>query len=145
MRLITVAAFSLLIALAILSCEKAENPLTEESEIPMAPSANNSGALPHDGGCVAYCARAIVYMYVGEPGKEVAVDDPNFQEADWAPLDVDGDGSPESCHKENMCLKLPPGDCPEVDGDGDGIPDRCVLAGDGLGFWCRLMHGKDTH
>jgi hypothetical protein len=46
---------------------------------------------------------------------------------------------------EATCHKWSAPDCPEVDEDGDGEYDRCALPEDGLGFWCRLMHGEDTH
>jgi len=110
------------------------------------------GGAPHDGGCASYCARAVVYMFVPN-GKgtdvEVPVGDENFDEGDWVALDSDGDGKVETCIREldpdgQMCIKWV-GGCPEVDEDGDGVADRCVQPGDGLGFWCRLQHGQDTH
>ena len=97
-------------------------------------SANNSGDLPHDGGCAAYCARAVIHIQ----------DDGGA----WLPLDDDKDGKVETCLRElvggQQCIKNA-GACPEADGDGDGVMDRCVLPKDDMGFWCRLMHGSDTH
>lgn len=154
MKRIIVAASLFVMALAIFSCDNAQDPLGNETLMaPGAPGEGNNGALPHDGACVAYCARAIIHEFacphLDEDGKplhsEVPMGDPDFHEDDWQPVDVDGDGKIETCLREYMCHKWSPGDCPEFDGDGDGVYDRCVQPGDGWGFWCRLMHGKNTH
>jgi hypothetical protein len=95
---------------------------------------------PHDAGCAAYCARAIVHELV--EGDEI--------DGIWAPVDDDGDGKVEKCLRElvngtTMCIKSERGVCPEWLDDPDYPHGRCVLKGDGWGFWCRLMHGEDTH
>ena len=108
------------------------------------PSVNEQGfvMLPdevhgHDAACASVCARALVYV-----PDETGV---------WVPVDADGDGKIEICTREfgpeGTCLTWEPGSmgCPEVDGDGDGVYDRCALPEDGLGFWCKLMYGPDTH
>ena len=92
----------------------------------------------HDAGCAAYCARAIIYEDFDGDGE-------------WVPLDDDGDGKVELCTREfgaqGTCLTWEGPDflCPEIDVDGDGVADRCALPEDGLGFWCKLMYGPDTH
>jgi hypothetical protein len=101
----------------------------------------DKGSLPHDGGCVSYCARAVVHVLQGGDW---------WDEDNWIPLDADGDGKLETCLREvpsgtQMCHKMGPPGCPEIDEDGDGVYERCVLPKDGVGFWCRLMNGKDTH
>ena len=110
--------------------------------------AKQGAGLPHPGGCAAYCAKSIVHVYVGD-GEPLPMNDPGFDENDWVPADLDDDGKVETCLKETSCIRL--GGCPESDGDGDGINDRCALPQDawpgvgGVYYWCRLMHGKNTH
>jgi len=145
MKRIMITASLFIIALVFFSYSNASGPTEQARGISLA-SGGNNGALPHDGRCVSYCARSIVYSL--KPGAtEVSIKDPAFNEADWEPCDANGDGKIETCLKENMCQKWAPGSdgCPEVDSDGDGVFDRCVLPGDGLGFWCRLMNGQNTH
>ena len=112
--------------------------------------AKQGAGLPHPGGCAAYCARSVVYKYVGP--HPASLKDPLLadleNEAYWEPADLDGDGKLETCLQETACIRL--GGCPESDGDGDGENDRCALPqdawpGDGLYFWCRLMHGPNTY
>lgn len=104
-----------------------------------------NGDLPHDGGCASYCARAVIY-----------IEDENG----WVPFDYNENGVVETCLREVdsagvtdpteddvMCHKMAGGMCPEVASDS-GQPeafDRCAAPSDNMGFWCRLMHGKDTH
>ncbi len=128
-----------------------EEPLTTEDESIL--SAPKSASLPHDGGCVSYCARSELQVWNG---------------AEWEPFDFNGDGKIQSCHKEingflvggepyyeGQCHKavdpitgVPA--CPEYDG-------RCILTTDYVLYGgpvsgpeqgdvaCVLQHGKDTH
>ncbi len=91
----------------------------------------------HDAGCAAYCARAVIHI------KDAS--------GNWVPWDDDGDGKVEKCLRELtpdehiMCIKAARGICPEIDADEDGWHERCVLPKDEMGFWCKLIHGPDTH
>jgi hypothetical protein len=93
--------------------------------------ADKPPGVPHEGGCVAYCARAVLYEDFDGDGE-------------WVPWDYDENGEAERCLREffpgveQMCHHMGAPICPEVG-------DRCARPDDGLGFWCRLMHGKDSH
>jgi len=97
----------------------------------------------HDPGCASYCKRAVLYEDFDGDGV-------------WMPWDADLDGKVEKCAREfnpaieQTCTKMNdvPGYCPEIDSSnpaGGTNYDRCALPQDGTGYWCRLMHGKDTH
>jgi hypothetical protein len=89
--------------------------------------AEKSPSLPHDGGCVAYCARARLSVWNGE---------------EWVAPDLNGDGKVQFCHKEIRGFLGPDGEpvyedqchkavdpntgepiCPEFEG-------RCILIED---------------
>jgi hypothetical protein len=133
------------LGLMLWGCGEAPYPTDTDS---VAEVLNKRGALPHDGGCVSYCARSIVYVFLGEAGTELPLD-----LTKWVPFDANADGKIQSCLAEKWgpngehCIEFGPQPnllgCPEFDVDGDGIGDRCVLPGDGWGLWCRLMHDQD--
>jgi hypothetical protein len=111
------------------------------------------GSLPHDGACVAFCARAIIHRYVGPADGDR--DDP----ANWIPHDANGDGKIQICLHESaympnntekgpMCLKSFSGADPTIPGCPEVVAqNRCVLPEDGWPYWCKLMHAEhiDKH
>jgi hypothetical protein len=155
-----IASILTVLGLMFWGCGETPNP-TGEGTDSSAEVLNKGGNLPGNGDCTSYCARAIIHVFVG-PGPNVSEDHPDFDEDSWVPFDIDGDGKDEICLREDhlaggfydvpMCMKvvLPNGEgaCPEILNDPAYPDGRCPMPGDVgpyEGFWCRLMHGKDTH
>jgi hypothetical protein len=77
------------------------------------------GDAPHDGECVAYCARAGVFFF-----------NPDTEE--WERQDMDGDGKTESCLIELNCHKNEDTNCGMLVHPPDNNP-----------CWptCKVVHG----
>ena len=100
---------------------------------------------PHNGGCVAYCARAVLHVGTKVNG-----------EWEWAPLNPDG-GKIKNCFKESAALLgvscLRSGSCPEILDDPEFPDGRCPMtAEDGFGpnpdehpIICKVVRGPEGH